>query len=77
MPTMKSSSVFTLRALAPFILFVASCGEPRTEGICYCEFFSGEDQQYDLRDLDRDAQQTECEKNDRNAANFGGGCELE
>ena len=61
------------------LLFMSSCGKDanRRSGVCYCEFYKGADQEYDLSNLTRQEQIDACNTHDTNAAKFGGGCELE
>ena len=65
------------------VLFVicflsATCGkEDRTSGVCYCEFFKGDPQEYDLTAMTRQEQIDQCNIHDSNAAKFGGHCNLE
>ena len=70
-----------MRAIACLLLFLglSACdsAEDRRPGVCYCEFYSGDEQEYDYSDLTRDEQVAECNQTDQNAANFGGRCELE
>jgi hypothetical protein len=65
--------------LIVMLLFAAvatmSC-KKKTRGICYCEFYSGAESQYDYRHLPRDQQNDSCEVNNQNAANFVGNCKL-
>ena len=49
----------------------------RKSGVCYCEFYKGDPQEYDLSHLSRQDQIDQCNTHSSNAANFGGGCELE
>lgn len=61
-------------------LFFSACDssdDDRQEGVCYCEFVRGDDQEYDLTDRTRAEQVTECQRLDGNAEGFGGRCELE
>lgn len=61
------------------ILFVAvSCNKDKNKinGVCYCDFANGEKQEYDLSHLSKQAQLDTCFNHDKNAANFGGNCEL-
>lgn len=60
-----------------FLLGACSKDEDRTPGVCYCEFVSGDKQEYDLNHLTRQEQIDACNVHDNNAANFGGSCELE
>ena len=56
------------------------CGseeDDRRAGICYCDFASGDKQEYDLRGMELDEQKVECQRHDKNAAAFGGECELQ
>ena len=75
--------VTLMRYLTPLLLLVglgvSACdaNENRQAGVCYCDFASGDESEYDLTELDRSAQQTECRRLDGNAAAFGGRCELE
>ena len=68
---------------AAIALFTMACfagcdsNDNRVEGVCYCTFVRGEPQEYDLRELNRADQVTECQRNNSNAANFGGTCKLE
>ncbi len=66
-----------LLILISFSLVSCDSNENRQEGVCYCEFFRGDDQEYDLTTLPRDEQVTECNRHNSNAAGFGGRCELE
>ncbi len=61
------------------LLFAVSCkkNEVRRSGVCYCEFFKGADQVYDLSTLPRQDQMNACNTHDTNAAKFGGHCKLE
>ncbi len=77
MNAVKSSFVMLLRVCAPFALLLTACGEPRISGICYCHFFSGDDSEYDVRDLDLEEQRAECIQHDKDAEGFAGDCELE
>ena len=71
-----------LRVLA-LVLFalplVSGCGSnsDRQSGVCYCEFASGDESEYDLTDTTRSEQVAECRRHDENAQAFGGRCELE
>ncbi len=49
----------------------------RKKGFCYCEFSSGDDQEYDLSNRSRVDQQNECDRHNLTAAQFGGVCTLE
>ncbi len=49
----------------------------KRSGVCYCEFFKGDDQEYDLSSMTKEEQREECNRHDNNAAKFGGSCELE
>jgi len=61
-----------------FSLILFACKkEDKDKGVCYCEFFSEDKQEYDLTHLSRQNQQDTCNTHDSNAANFGGECELE
>ena len=51
--------------------------DEKQSGICYCTFFKGDDQEYDLSSMTREEQIEECSRHDNNAAKFGGRCELE
>lgn len=70
-----------MKKLAAVIFILFSLGackkENRKPGVCYCEFFSGDDQEYDLTHLSRAEQLEKCNTHDSNAAHFGGECELE
>lgn len=66
-----------LALVAVFTLGSCDSNENREEGICYCEFFSGDKSQYDLRALPRAEQTVQCRQHDTNAGAFGGECELE
>lgn len=56
------------------LIALAAC---KKRGICYCKFYSGDKQEYDLSDIgNRDAQKDSCNVIDGNAANFGGSCKL-
>lgn len=59
-------------------LFLCACDKDanRKPGVCYCEFVSGPDQEYDLTNLSRQEQIDACNTHDNNAAIFGGHCEL-
>jgi len=70
-------ATFAVFAVLVPVAVLSGCGEPRVEGICYCHFFSGDESEYDLRDLDRDAQQAQCIQHDADAEAFAGDCELE
>lgn len=61
------------------LFFLGACrnDDDRISGVCYCEFFSGDDQEYDLSHLSRQNQIDACNTHDTNANNFGGNCELE
>ena len=61
------------------VLFLCACGKDanRRSGVCYCEFFSGKEQEYDLSHLTRQQQIDQCNTHNTNAGNFGGKCELE
>lgn len=67
--------------LIALVLFTfGSCNKDddnKRYGVCYCKFVNGEKQEYDLSDLPREEQITECERHSNNAANFGGSCSLE
>ncbi|MBP7642725.1 MAG: hypothetical protein KA767_05265 [Saprospiraceae bacterium] len=64
--------------IALLLIFISSCGkDDKIEGICYCEFFSGDKSQYDLRSMSRQEQIAQCNEHDNNAANFVGHCDLE
>lgn len=71
---MLRTALISLFALA----FMAGCDSnaDQVEGVCYCTFFRGDPQEYDLRALSRPEQVTECQRNDVNAGNFGGSCKL-
>ena len=58
-------------------LFACNKDEDRRPGVCYCEFFSGKEQEYDLNHLTRQEQIDQCNTHNTNAGNFGGTCELE
>ena len=62
-----------------FVMFMGSCSKDadRRSGVCYCEFFKGDPQEYDLSNLTRAEQESACNVHDNNANNFGGECELE
>jgi hypothetical protein len=68
-----------LAGILIIVLFLFACkkDEDRRPGVCYCEFFSGDKQEYDLNHLSRQEQIDQCNTHDSNAANFGGDCELE
>ena len=71
----RSSALLLLAALT-----LPACDSneaPRRAGVCYCEFYSGDESEYDLSDMDREAQVAQCRVHDTNAQNFGGRCELE
>ena len=66
--------------LVGLVLFAfGSCSkdDDRRSGVCYCDFANGEKQEYDLSDLPRAEQITECNRHSDNAAHFGGVCKLE
>lgn len=64
--------------LIAFIFIATSCNkQDKLTGVCYCKFFSGDTQEYDLRTLDRQAQEDACSVHDKNAANFAGSCKLQ
>lgn len=58
-------------------LILAACKKDRTSGVCYCEFFSGNESEYDLTHLPKQQQIDTCHKHNTNAGNYGGECELE
>jgi len=60
-----------------FLMSSCSKDENRVPGICYCKFYKGDPQQYDLTALSRQAQIDQCKVHDNNASKFGGDCELE
>lgn len=62
-----------------FLLSFTACkkDKDRRSGVCYCEFYKGDPQEYDLTNLTRQEQIDQCNTHDSNAAKFGGGCELE
>ncbi len=74
---MKISAILVISFIS--ILAFSSCEKDknRVKGICYCEFFNGDKQEYDLRHLNQTAQMDTCNMHDNNAGNFGGECELE
>ncbi len=60
-----------------FLLGACSKDDNRQTGVCYCEFFSGDKQEYDLTHLSREEQIDACNTHNTNAGNFAGSCELE
>lgn len=62
--------------LSFFFLIACSKGD-RKSGVCYCDFANGQKQEYDLTHLTRQQQIDTCNNHDKNAANFGGHCQLE
>jgi len=58
-------------------LILTACKKDRTPGVCYCEFVSGDESEYDLTHLSKQDQKDTCHTHDTNAANYGGECELE
>ena len=60
-----------------FILTACTKKENRNYGVCYCQFFDGTTQEYDLNDLTRQEQKDKCNTHDNNASLFGGKCELD
>jgi len=72
---MKTFSLF-LFAIAS-VMGMTSCDDDRTSGVCYCEFYSGQEQEYDLTHLGRSSQIDTCYQHSVNAGNFGGECSLE
>ncbi len=56
-------------------LLTPSC-KKKTEGICYCSYFSGDKREFDLRHLDRQAQKDTCAQISQNASHFAGSCKL-
>ncbi len=67
-----------LKLLVFTVIFLA-CGKDtnRKSGVCYCDFFQGDDKEYKLSNLSRQEQIDACNVHDTNAAKFCGRCELE
>lgn len=57
---------------------LSACKKDKNQkpGVCYCEFFKGDDQEYDLNHLTRVEQLEQCEIHSSNASHFGGSCQL-
>lgn len=68
-----------LFVLLIILMSVLACSKDnnRRSGVCYCEFSSGDQSEYDLSNMSRAEQIDACNTHDTNAANFGGRCELE
>lgn len=71
---LKSFLAATL-LLGSFTLLNTSCNK-KTEGVCYCTYFSGDKNEFDLRHLDRQAQKDTCAQISQNASHFAGSCKL-
>lgn len=65
------SATLLLMAAAP----LSSCSK-KTRGVCYCTYLSGDKKEFDLRYLDRQAQQDTCAQISQNASHFAGSCKL-
>lgn len=67
---------FGLFAFAILIATLMPSCKKKTEGICYCHYFSGDKKEYDLRMLKRSQQQDSCYVLDGLASGFAGDCDL-
>lgn len=59
-----------------FLLGLSVSCNKRTEGICYCSYFSGDKKEFDLRHLERQQQKDTCAQISQNASHFAGSCKL-
>lgn len=68
-------NLILLALVAGLIFFLSSCSK-KESGICYCKYFKGDNKQFDLRSLDKAAQEDSCHVISSNASHFGGSCSL-
>lgn len=63
--------------LVLFVVVACSKDNNKSNGVCYCDFANGEQQEYDLRHLSEKEQIDTCFNHHNNAGHFGGVCKLE